>query len=93
MFGAHAEKSSINLMHKITLNDAKLYEEVALKQGAEFVEIMMKHYSDLEAQGSGQVDDFLGSYCSHAAKSKQEKVRGWKKYACEACGECPDEPF
>lgn len=70
----------MDLLHRIVLNDAAKYEEVALEESKQFVDKMFKFYNtDLPV-------DFKKSYCKRQLKMKQEKFKApWKKYICQEC--------
>ena len=61
------------------LNDASMYEEIALAEALQFTERMFKFYNqELPA-------DFKSTYCEHYLRIKGEKFAAQKKYICVEC--------
>lgn len=67
------------VLARIELNDASLYEEVAMSQATSLIAHLFSYYKTIDPK------DFLVHYCDHFITQKQQKLLQWKKFYCTAC--------
>jgi hypothetical protein len=81
VFGS-AQTNFPKLLMRIELNDASLYEQVALVKAEAFISVMLAFFKGLH-----DTDYFLQNFCSHHSELKRNKLLGWKKTTCEFCSD------